>query len=127
MKGITFDPDARIGTLFFHIDSVVSGALSLLSLASTRKRAVETAVQALSFVMDQYGRDREVKEGVDGLTWDSLASILHNLKSLHRRDYKPTGVTNTNHTQAHTIGTGGGTTSNNYNHDKAGGPNQLGT
>ena len=45
MKGITFDPDARIGTLFFHLDSVVSGALSLLSLASTRKRAVETAVQ----------------------------------------------------------------------------------
>ena len=57
--------------------------------------------------MDQYGRDREVKEGVDGLTWDSLGSILHNLKFLHRRDYKP-AVTNTSHQQPP-----GGTTRNN--------------
>ena len=57
MKGITFDPDARIGTLFFHIDSVVSGALSLLSLASTRKRAVETAIQVLSYPSNIYFTD----------------------------------------------------------------------
>ena len=66
--------------------------------------------------MDQYGRDREVKEGVDGLTWDSLASILHNLKFLHRRDYKPT-VTNPNHPQGGHTTPGGGLISNNHSNE----------
>ena len=88
MKGITFDPEARVGTLFFHVDSVVSGALSCLSLASTRRRALETSIQAMSFVMDQYGRDREIKDAVEGPIWDSLSTILHNMKTLYKRDYK---------------------------------------
>ena len=90
MKGITFDPEAHIGTLFFHVDSVVSGALSALSLGSTRRRAVETSIQAMSFVMDQYGRDREVREATERPTWDSLSTILHNMKTLYKRDYKKT-------------------------------------
>ena len=90
MKGITFDPEAHIGTLFFHVDSVVSGALSALSLGSTRRRAVETAIQAMTFVMDQYGRDRDVREATERPTWDSLSTILHNMKTLYKRDYKKT-------------------------------------
>ena len=95
MKGITFDPEAHIGTLFFHVDSVVSGALSALSLGSTRRRAVETAIQAMSFVMDQYGRDRDVREASERPTWDSLSTILHNMKTLYKRDYKKTTATTT--------------------------------
>lgn len=96
MKGVTFDPEARVGTLFFHVDSVVSGALSCLSLASTRRRALETSIQAMSFVLDQYGRDREIKDAVEGPIWDSLSTILHNMKTLYKRDYKRANNNNSN-------------------------------
>jgi hypothetical protein len=79
--------------LFFHVDSIVSGVVSVISLASTRKRAVESAIQALSFVVDQYGRDREATENVDGPTWDSVASILFNLRTLFKKDYVAAGKT----------------------------------
>ena len=90
MNGITFDPENRTGTLFFHIDSVVSGSLSILCVGSTRKRSLEITLNCLTFVVNQYGKDKEVPEGLDHQTYETLSSILYSVKMLYKREFTVT-------------------------------------
>lgn len=90
MKGIGFDPEARNGTLFFHIDTILGGALNVLCVANTRSKAVDLAVQTLNFVINDFG-DKFTKEKSDEYdinTWENLSSILFNLQKVSKEKNK---------------------------------------
>lgn len=57
---IYFDSVARSGVMFFPIGSIQGGAISALSIESTRRQAIESAMRMLRFVIDHYGDDKEV-------------------------------------------------------------------
>ena len=86
MKGVGFDVEARVGTLFFRIDAMVGGSMSTLLIANTRKKVLDTAIHTLSFVVEQFGRHTE--DDVNFSPWESLTSILSNLQALSKRENK---------------------------------------
>jgi hypothetical protein len=83
MHRIVYDRDTKTGVLFFLVDSVVSGYLSILCVAPKRKKAVEYAVMALTFVSQQFGKDFSPLED---RRCDNLTDILLNLKIEMKKD-----------------------------------------
>jgi hypothetical protein len=84
MRGIAFDISNRVGTLFFMVDSVVGGALSLLCVGSTRKKSIEIAIHTLSFISREFGMDTVTNP----LRYENLTSMLISLKKLLRHQDK---------------------------------------
>lgn len=83
LRGIAFDSDSKIGTLFFLVDSLVGGGISILCMGKTRKKSIELAVQALSFVQKNYGLDM-----TSGTTskYENLTNILSGLKKAFKKE-----------------------------------------
>lgn len=84
MRGVAYDIEARTGTIFFLVDSIVGGVLSLVSIGNTRQKATQHAAHAVNFVTQQFGR--EMVEG--HRPWDNLSSILFRLQKSIKRDEK---------------------------------------
>lgn len=78
MKGISFDRYLKVGTIFFLIDSIIGGRLSILVLASSRRKSIKLAIHSLNFIIQQYGKAdfNEIN------AWDQVTSILSKLKLL---------------------------------------------
>eukprot|EP00602_Paraphysomonas_sp_CaronLab_P001653 CAMPEP_0185032016 /NCGR_PEP_ID=MMETSP1103-20130426/19829_1 /TAXON_ID=36769 /ORGANISM="Paraphysomonas bandaiensis, Strain Caron Lab Isolate" /LENGTH=845 /DNA_ID=CAMNT_0027567749 /DNA_START=65 /DNA_END=2599 /DNA_ORIENTATION=- len=56
MHGIAYDPERKSGVLFFLVDSIIGGTLSMLAVADTKLKALECAVQALTFISRNFGK-----------------------------------------------------------------------
>ena len=57
MRGIMFDQREKAGVMFFFPDSIVSGVLSMLSIANSRYRVIEQAFNTVSAVIQQFGKE----------------------------------------------------------------------
>jgi len=84
MRGIAFDAKHRIGTIFLLLDSVVGGALSILCIGHTRRKALELAVGALTFVTREFGMDEETEKHRS----ENLLLMLISMKKLLRMQEK---------------------------------------
>ena len=85
MHGVLYDANFGSGTLFFLVDSIVGGAISILCIGNSRFRAIEIAVQTLSFISKQFGK--EDPADVDPLkSWESLTAILIKLKRVLKKE-----------------------------------------
>lgn len=82
MRGIAFDLANKQGTIFFVVDSIVGGAVSMICVANTRKKATAQMINALTFISQQFGKDHES----DQRRWDNLSTILTNMKKILRFD-----------------------------------------
>ena len=80
MRGIAFDIVNRVGSLFFMVDSIVGGTISLLCIGSTRKKSVEIALHTLSFISREFGMDTITNP----LRVENLTPMVINLKKLLR-------------------------------------------
>lgn len=83
MRGIAYDQENKVGTLFFLPDTVITGSISILCIARTRIKAVELASHTLGFVQRNYGMD---KEAADSKRYDNLSKILVHLRKVIRLD-----------------------------------------
>lgn len=83
MRGIAYDQENKVGTLFFLPDAVITGSISILCIARTRIKAVELASHTLGFVQRNYGMD---KEAADSKRYDNLSKILVHLRKVIRLD-----------------------------------------
>lgn len=82
MRGISYDPETNVGALFFLIDAIVGGALSIYIIAGSRKRCLEIAVLATTVIAQQFGR----QEADERRTWDKIVSIQMRLKHILKRE-----------------------------------------
>jgi lipoprotein signal peptidase len=78
MHGISFDRVNNSGTYFHLIDSVIGGAVSMMTIASSRRRSLHLAIAALSFIIQQFGREHPDLTN----SWGQVTSILASLKSI---------------------------------------------
>lgn len=83
LRGIAFDTESRIGTLFFLADSIMGGGVSLLCLGKTRKKSLELAIQTLSFIQKNYGVDLSAGNSPK---YENLTNITNNLKKLLKKE-----------------------------------------
>eukprot|EP00981_Chlorochromonas_danica_P003595 scaffold667_cov168-Ochromonas_danica.AAC.2 len=83
LKGIAYDADNQVGTLFFLADSVMGGGISILCLGKTRKKSIELAIHTLTFVQKHYGIDLTA-----GSTnkYENLTNMLGNLKKVLKKE-----------------------------------------
>lgn len=87
MRGIAFDVSTRTGTLFFLVDSIVGGVISLACVGNGRLKASQAAVHSVEFVWKQFGKD-----SLEGpRPCDNLQSILIRLKKSLKRDLQHDG------------------------------------
>jgi hypothetical protein len=77
LRGIAYDAEHQVGTLFLLPDTIMTGSLSILCLGKTRQRALELAVTTLSFVQKNYGVDKEAGEDRHP---DNLSNMLVQMK-----------------------------------------------
>ena len=77
MHRIVYDVESRTGTLFFMVDSLVGGTVSILCVGNSRRRVLEYASNALNFVNQQFGKDTTPPEE---RPWFNLSGILHDIK-----------------------------------------------
>lgn len=77
MRGIAFDTDNRIGTLFFLPDTVVGGTISAICMGRSRRKSLEIAVATINFVQRNYGMD---SSAVNSRHAENLTKILSTLK-----------------------------------------------
>lgn len=84
MKGIAFDVQHKLGTLFFLVDKVVGGALSLICIGASRLKSMDITLQAITFVLEQFGKDQSSE--VLYRKCDHLADIGMNLKKLQKQE-----------------------------------------
>jgi hypothetical protein len=90
LKGIGFDTESYSGTLFFHIDTILGGALNILCVANTRSKALDLALQTLNFVINEFG-DKLIKiksDEYDINKWENLTSILSTLQRISKEKKK---------------------------------------
>lgn len=78
MRGISFDIDTQIGTLFFLVDAVVGGAVNIFVMSSSRKRCLELAIFTLSVVCQQFGK----VDTTETRTWEKVTSAQLRLKQI---------------------------------------------
>lgn len=82
MRGIAFDVKNKVGTLFLLVDKIVSGAVSVLCIADSRKKAFDLAIHSMNFIVQQFGKDTaEVDRKCDNLN-----AILVNLRKVLKED-----------------------------------------
>eukprot|EP00607_Mallomonas_marina_P001301 CAMPEP_0182434300 /NCGR_PEP_ID=MMETSP1167-20130531/68962_1 /TAXON_ID=2988 /ORGANISM="Mallomonas Sp, Strain CCMP3275" /LENGTH=934 /DNA_ID=CAMNT_0024624007 /DNA_START=118 /DNA_END=2922 /DNA_ORIENTATION=- len=84
MNGIAYDPKSNLGTLFFLVDSIVGGVLSILCIGSTRKKTLEMMVDVLAFISSNFGKEKIDGESVR--SWNDLGLILARLRQTLRRE-----------------------------------------
>lgn len=82
MHNIAFDVPNSLGTLFFLIDSIVGGVISMLCVGDSRRASIEKMLNSLSFVGTSFGRDDEPGER----SFDNLTEVLKNIKKTFSQD-----------------------------------------
>ena len=82
LNGIAYDSKAKLGTLFFLADSIVGGVISILCIGSTRAKALEMAAGVLSFISNNFGRDRLEAER----PWNDLTAIMLRIRAVLKRE-----------------------------------------
>ena len=85
MRGIAFDIHDKTGVLFFLVDSVIGGKLSFISVANSRYRAIEQAINAITYIIQQFGKASAGREV------EHIASILIGLKKVLKQEEKIAG------------------------------------
>lgn len=84
MHGVAFDGKQGVGTLFFLTDSIgSSGCVSFMSVATSRKRAIEKAMSVSLFLSQQFGKSGKASSsgGAEiAPLWDNVSSIHLRLK-----------------------------------------------
>eukprot|EP01031_Cornospumella_fuschlensis_P024300 gene24300-29379_t len=83
MKGIAFDTESKIGTLFFMHDSLIGGGVSVLCMGATRKKSIEIAINTLTFITKNYGLDMDA---IVSRKYENLSNILSNLRKIYKRE-----------------------------------------
>lgn len=78
MHRIIYDTDSKTGVLFFLLDSIVSGSVSVLCIGTTRNKALEYMIGALNFIFQQFGKDVVLED--DQRPAENLCYILRYLK-----------------------------------------------
>jgi phosphopantetheine adenylyltransferase len=88
MRGIAFDTENRIGSLFFMADSVVGGTISALCMGKTRRKSLEVAVSTINFIQRNYGMDTS---STNMRKAENLNKLLISLKKVlkHEADTPP--------------------------------------
>lgn len=77
MRGIAYDAESKVGTLFFLPDTTISGSISFLCISRTRQKVLELAIMTLAFVQKNYGVD---KDAGTARRSDNLSKILVNIR-----------------------------------------------
>jgi hypothetical protein len=77
MHRVVFDIENKTGTLFFMLDSIMGGAVSILCIGSSRRKVLDYAIHALNFINQQFGKDNSA---LNDRPWENLTDILHDLK-----------------------------------------------
>jgi len=85
MHGVLYDANFGSGTLFFLLDSVIGGAVSVLCIGNSRFRAIEIAVQTLTFISNQCGREHP-SDLDPRKKWESLTAVLIKLKRMLKKE-----------------------------------------
>jgi len=86
MKGISYDRNRKTGTLFNLIDSILSGAVSFITICSSRRKAIDLAIYVCNFIIQQYGK----LPGDIEMSWEQVTSILSSLRYIMKQDNKIT-------------------------------------
>lgn len=84
MNGIGYDATMieKGGTLFFLSDSVMGGVVSLMCMAPSRTKALEMAIEAMTFIATSFGQQR-----LEGQRpWNDLNSIIVRARTTLRRE-----------------------------------------
>ncbi len=76
--------EQSIGTLFFLVDAIVSGAVSILCISTSRKKAMESALHTLEFIAQQFGKDSTK----DIRYYENLTSVVVNMRKLVKLESK---------------------------------------
>ena len=84
IRGITFDINDRSGVIFHLIDSIVGGGISMLFVASNRKKTIDLAIHTISWILSQFGKDKDSSN--EPLTYLDIQSVLLRLKKMAKRD-----------------------------------------
>ncbi len=84
LRGVSFDADRKIGILFYLIDAVVGGAVSIYCIANTKKKAIEMAVHVLTFISQNFGK----ADGEERKTAEQLLNVYLRLRQRLRRENK---------------------------------------
>jgi hypothetical protein len=77
MRGIAFDTENRIGSLFFMADAIGGGTISVICLGKTRRKSLEVAVTTINFIQRNFGMDSGAENNRRA---ENLNKILANLK-----------------------------------------------
>jgi hypothetical protein len=81
MRGVAFDTESRVGTLFYVLDGIVGGAVSMVCIGNTRERAITTALHMAQVLNTQFG-----VENTSGLRlWMNASSVLSGIKRVHKQ------------------------------------------
>jgi hypothetical protein len=88
MRGIAFDTENHIGTLFYMPDTIVSGTISMICMGRTRRKTLEVAVNTVNFIQRNYGMDSGASHARRA---ENLSKILLTLKKAlkHESDESP--------------------------------------
>jgi hypothetical protein len=81
MRGITFDKHERCGSLFFLVDSTMGGTTSMLTVANSRYRVLEEAMNNLTFITQQFG-----KEANGTGLYNELSTTLISLRRMFKKE-----------------------------------------
>lgn len=87
MRGIAFDTENRIGTLFFLPDTIVTGNVSIICMGRTRRKSLEIAVAAINFVFRNFGMDADAQNSRKP---ENLSKILISLKKALKNEPEET-------------------------------------
>lgn len=83
MHRVVYNADELTGVLFFLLDSVLSGVVSLLCVGTTRRKAMDSAIGALHFISQQFGKDSTPPAQ---RPYESVMSIMRSLKLESKKD-----------------------------------------
>ena len=83
MRGIVFDAQNKIGTLFLLVDSIVGGAISFICVSRSKIKALELTVQVLTFVIRNFGVDTGASESRN---FENVTNMLANMKKVLKKE-----------------------------------------
>lgn len=84
MYGVCFDYERKTGVLFFLVDSIMGGAVSMIAIAENRMKAIDCAVHALTFISKNFGKE----EPISSPPFTNLNGMLANMRYMLKKEGK---------------------------------------
>merc|ERR1711939_61270 len=84
MYGVCFDYERKTGVLFFLVDSIMGGAVSMIAIAENRVKAIDCAVHALTFISKNFGKE----EPLSSPPFTNLNVMLANMRYMLKKEGK---------------------------------------